>query len=135
MSPSTTVIEQAFNAALHSFTRSRPIEMLLSGNLSVGHYASMLRQIYFQARDNPQLQALAAVRFRGTDRNSVKMFLKHATSEIGHDQLALDDIAALGEDVSRVTDEFALPETTALTAFAFYTVEHRNPIGYLGYLY
>lgn len=95
----------------------------------------ILRQIFHQARENPQLQALAAVRFRGDQRKSVKRFFQHAISEIGHDQLALDDLAALGEDVRNVPYERPHPATAAVTAFAFYQVEHFNPIGYLGYLF
>lgn len=131
----TDRIAFTFSTAMHTFARSRSMRLLGSGQLRVPHYISILRQIHFQARENPQLQALAAVRFRGADRGTVKMFLKHATSEIGHDQLALDDLRTLGVDVGQIQYEFSLPETTALTAFAYYTIEHRNPLGYLGYLY
>jgi pyrroloquinoline quinone (PQQ) biosynthesis protein C len=63
------------------------------------------------------------------------MFLKLAISEIGHDRMALADLAALGEDVSEVPLTNPLPTTIALTAFPFYQVQYANPIGYLGYLY
>lgn len=65
----------------------------------------------------------------------VKRFFQHATAEIGHDQLALNDLKTLGEDVSRIPFEHPLPATLALLGYAFYQVQHLNPLGYLGYLF
>ena len=65
----------------------------------------------------------------------VKDFLRHATSEIGHDQLALNDIEAMGFDTSGITHGRPLPATVALTAFAYYQITGKNAVGYLGYLY
>jgi hypothetical protein len=78
---------------------------------------------------------LVAVFFRGNQRQMVKRFFQHATSEIGHDQLALNDLKVLGEDVSRISCERPLPATVALLGYAFYQVQHLNPLGYLGYLF
>lgn len=128
-------IHDAFAAAAARFSSSVGVRRLLAGEISVAHYGSLLRQIFHHARENPQIQALASVHFRGAQRGHVRTFFKHATSEIGHDQLALDDLARLGVDVSEVPFERPLPETTALVALAFYQIQHRNPVGYLGYLY
>lgn len=95
----------------------------------------MLREIHHYAKEDPQIQVLAAVYFRGDDRAMVKMFFKHATAEVGHDLLALQDLKSLGEDVSLVSSTNPLPSTLALTAFPFYQITYRNPIGFLGYLY
>lgn len=119
----------------YDFNESAAMKRIMSGTISVQHYAAVLRQIFHQARENPQLQALATVRFRGDQRGSVKRFLQHAISEVGHDQMALSDLAALGVDVSLIPFERPHPATAALTAFAFYQIEHGNPIGYLGYLF
>jgi hypothetical protein len=103
--------------------------------MTVDHYKAYLRQTYHYTRDNPQIQALATVYFRGEDRSLVKMFYKHAISEIGHDEMALNDLAAMGEDVTNIRRENPLPSTVALNAFIFYQIYNRNPIGYLGYLF
>lgn len=108
---------------------------ILSSEVTVKHYQSLMRQIFHHARENPQIQTLAAVYFRGEQRAMVKMFFKHATSEIGHDLLALDDLRTLGVDVSQIPTEQPLVETTALLSYAFYQIQYRNPVGYLGYLY
>ena len=103
--------------------------------MTVEHYKAYLRQTYHYTKDNPQIQALATVYFHGTDRQFVKMFYKHAISEIGHDELALNDLKYLGEKVDAVRTENPLPATVALNAFVYYQIYNRNPIGYLGYLF
>ena len=128
-------IRGAFDAAMAEFNQSPAIRFLLSGEFEARHYNAILRQFYHYTKENPQMQALAAVYFRGTDRQMVKPFMRHAISEVGHDHMALDDLEALGEDTRGIATENPLPTTIALTAFPFYQIQYQNPIGYLGYLY
>lgn len=130
-----TKIDRVFAETMSEFEASRAMSVLLGGGLNIDHYKSVLREIYHYAKEDPQIQALATVYFRGEDRATVKMFFKHATSEIGHDQLALEDLRSLGEDPAMVPYSFPLPATMALTAYPFYQINYLNPIGYLGYLY
>lgn len=108
---------------------------IAQGQITIEGYKEVLRQIFHHARENPQIQSFATAYFRGEQRKTVSTFFKHATSEIGHDQLALDDLAALGGDVKYIPVENPLPETTALVAYAYYQIQFRNPVGYLGYLF
>ena len=110
-------------------------QRLNGGELNLKHYISFLRETYFNARENPQLQAYATAYFTGTQRKLVKKFYQHAISEIGHDQLALDDMAALGVDVTNVPNERPLATTIGFTAYGFYQVQFLNVLGYLGYLF
>ena len=128
-------IKEAWLKELAKFDNSGPFLKLFAGQLTIEHYKSILREIYFHTRENPQLQTFAAAFFKGEQRKYVKPFFKHATSEIGHDQLALDDIATLGGDISNIPNERALPETLALLGYGFYQIQFLNPIGYLGYLF
>ncbi len=128
-------IKECFDLALERFENSRPIKALLGGEVKVEQYCAILREIYFHTRENPQIQALATVRFRGDQRQNVKRFFQHATSEIGHDQMALDDLVTLGQDVSLLPSLNPAPATAALTSFGFYQSWHLNPVGYLGYLF
>ena len=105
------------------------------GDASVAEYASLMCAIALQARENPQIQAYATAFFRGHQRDLVRAFCKHAVSEIGHDQLAADDVATMGFPVNDLFHQQPLPSTVALTAFAYYTIDHVNPVGYLGYLF
>ena len=117
------------------FADSRAFALLASGEITPAQYAAVLRQIFHHARENPQIQALATVRFRGEQRELVKAFYRHASSEIGHDELALRDLETLGYDVSTIRDERPLPATFALLASAFHMIEHHDPIAYVGYLF
>ncbi len=128
-------LENTFASVLSEFNASPGMQRLASGELGVEHYKAYLRQVFHHTRENPQLQALATVYFKGHQRSVVKRFFKHATSEIGHDQLALQDLQALGEDVSQMPVENPLPATSALLAWGFYQIYVKNPVAYLGYLY
>ncbi|MEM8772267.1 MAG: iron-containing redox enzyme family protein [Pseudomonadota bacterium] len=124
-----------FEPILIDFLSSPPVKSVTDKTMTVEEYRSILRQVFHHTRENPQLQALATVYFRGRDRDLVKLFFKHAASEIGHDQLALNDYVTLGGDPTNVPYENPLPSTSALLAFGFYQIYNLNPLGYLGYLY
>lgn len=130
-----TELAKTFELTIAEFEASPSISRLKAGELGIKHYEAYLRETYFYTRENPQIQGLAAVYFRGHDRSMVRSFFKHATSEIGHDDLALSDLAALGVDVSELPSEYPLPNTIAFNAFPFYLIYNKNPISYLGYLY
>ncbi len=131
----TDSIHAAFTDVMKVFNASPAIRFLQSGEFRLDHYKSVLREIYHYTKEDPQLQALAAVYFRGSDRHSVKLFLRHAIAEVGHDLMALEDLKVMGESPDQVFTQNPLPATTALTAFPFYWVNFQNPIGYLGYLF
>jgi hypothetical protein len=128
-------LQAAFQSVLREFLTNAGVRRVFEGPLSIANYASYLRQVFHHTRENPQIQALATVYFRGHQRAAIKRFFRHASSEIGHDQLALDDLNALGVDTSTLPIENPLPETTALISFPFYQIHNLNPVGYLGYLY
>jgi hypothetical protein len=125
----------AFRAVQSSFLHSPGLLRLQEGRIGVEHYAAYLTQVFHHTRENPQIQALATVYFRGHQRAAIKRFFRHASSEIGHDQLALDDLRELGVGVDALPFQNPLPETTALISFPFYQIHNLNPVGYLGYLY
>ena len=126
---------EAFQPALDSFLASPAMQKVASGDVTIEEYRSFLKQVYYYVRENPQLQTLAAVYFRGRQRRMVRNVYKHALSEVGHEQLALNDYAQLGGDPSVVPYQNPLPATTALTSYAFHQTYDLNPMGSLGYLF
>lgn len=128
-------IKAAWKIAFDEMNQSPVFMRIARGEVTPEHYQMVLRQIFHHARENPQIQALAAVHFRGHQREMVSMFFKHAIQEIGHDQLALNDLKAMGVDVSSIPYERPLPATTALLSYPFFQITQRNPLGYLGYLF
>jgi hypothetical protein len=128
-------LKDRFQPALQTFLTSAPIRRLTQGEMTVAEYRSILREVFHHTRENPQMQALATVYFRGRQRDMVRPFYAHAASEIGHDQLALNDFITLGGDGGMVPYQNPLPATTALLAYGFYQIYNLNPLGYLGYLF
>jgi pyrroloquinoline quinone (PQQ) biosynthesis protein C len=128
-------IHAAFAEVMRGFNASPAIQFLKDGQFTIAHYKSYLRETYHYTKEDPQLQALASVYFRGSDRHMVKLFLRHAISEVGHDLAALKDLEALGEKPQEVFSENPLPATIALTSYPFFEINYRNPIAYLGYLF
>ncbi|WP_395613158.1 iron-containing redox enzyme family protein [Allosphingosinicella sp.] len=128
-------LQLAFQQALEQFLASGVMRRIADGDFEAAHYAAVLREIYFYSREDPQLQAFVTAWFKGDDRALVRGFLKHAVSEVGHDQLALADLQALGVETSDLPAEFPLPTTVALTAFPYWAAQFVNPASYLGYLY
>lgn len=112
-------IQEGFQKILGNFMDCPTIVSLLERRFTVDHYKSILRQIFHHTRENPQLQALATVYFRGHQRAVIQRFYRHATSEIGHDQLALNDYKTLGGDASSLPYENPLPATLALLGYGF----------------
>lgn len=117
------------------FMSSPPLRRAIAGDVSAAHYAAYLRETYFYTREDPQIQAAATLYLRGADREMVGPFLQHARSEVGHDQLALNDLAALGYDVSSIPSEDCLPATALLFSYPMAAMAHRSPVAYLGYLF
>ncbi len=129
------LLEKHFQEAAGDFVQSPALQRTLAGNITIKHYMSLLRQLYHQVRDNPQVMALATVYFKGPQRAMVKGFCKHAVSEMGHDELAMNDLIALGDNVETLRYENPLPSTIALLSFAYYQVYNLNPVGLLGYIF
>lgn len=128
-------IETAWFEEVKRFNSSPAIQRLIAGELNIAHYQSLLREIYFYARESPQFFSAIPIHLRGRQREFTKMMLQHAASEAGHDRLALDDLKTLGASVETISYERPLPETSALIGFSFYLIQYLNPVSYLGFVF
>lgn len=125
----------AWHTNLETVSRSKAFELISTGSITRRQYAAVLRQIFHNVRENPQFMTLATSRFRGDQREVIKSLMRHALSESGHEDLALHDIEALGEDISAIPYERPLPATFAMRASAFHMIEHHEPVACLGYMF
>ena len=57
----STLVDQEFRKVLADFGASRVMTMLAQGKVTAAHYRAALREIYHYAKEDPQIQALAAV--------------------------------------------------------------------------
>ena len=81
-------------------------------------------------------QALVAVRVAPTDAVYSRYCLQHAMEELGHEKMALHDLAAMGLDAGSVASlPPELPSTAALTAWLYYSAERAHPATRLGYTF
>ncbi len=128
-------VSRAFSEVEKRFMNSAVLKRVSSGAMTLDHYAAYLRETFFYTREDPQIQAAATAFFRGPDREMVDLFLQHAKAEVGHDQMALNDLAFLGFDTSLIPDQAPLPATENLIAYPYWAMAHKEPAAYLGYLY
>lgn len=129
------VLEREWFGAFEKLAQAKWFRMLAEGKLELKHYAGFLRETYHNVAQNPKNMALFLAHLGGSNRTLEAKFLKHTAMEIGHDELALNDLAALGGDPEAVRNGRPLPTTEALSAFIVFQIQHRNPSAYLGYLY
>ncbi|MEM9496220.1 MAG: iron-containing redox enzyme family protein [Pseudomonadota bacterium] len=128
-------LNKRFEPILAEFLASPSIKRIVDGELTVAEYREMMRQTFHYTRENPQMQALATVYFRGRHRDMVAPFYKHAAEEIGHEYLALNDFVTLGGDPTNVPYENPLPATSGLIAYGFHHIYNLSHLGHLGYIY
>ena len=128
-------IKKEWHAQMVVLNKLPWMQRLSSGNLEVSHYMGFLQETYHNAGMNPQLQAYATMFFQGRPREMVKMFYRHAISEIAHDLLALDDLEVLGVSRDLVIQSRPLPTTSAFLGHALYKIQFESALTYLGYLF
>ncbi len=128
-------IKTEWRAAFDQMMSGKALSKMANATMTKQEYAAILRQIFHQVREHPQALTLLAAKLKGDSRMMVKTLMRHAISEVGHDLLAINDLRALGEDVSSLPSERPLPETAATLGLMYYLLEHQNPLSFLGYLF
>ncbi|MDB5106317.1 MAG: long-chain acyl-CoA synthetase [Fibrobacteres bacterium] len=108
---------------------------LENGQLTREHYFSFLAEEYFNTTENPRIMALFIAHLDTDAHKTAGKLLKHAAMEMGHNDMALQDLAVLGGDPEKIRRGRALPTTEALAGFISFEIQHRNPKAFLGYLY
>jgi pyrroloquinoline quinone (PQQ) biosynthesis protein C len=61
--------------------------------------------------------------------------VRYIEEEIGHEEWILDDIAAAGGDPEAVRNSWPMPATEMMVAYAYDTIQRRNPAGFFGMVY
>ncbi len=128
-------IETEWNRCFETLVQGEFFRRLAQGHLTRNHYAALLAEEYHNTTVNPKTMALFIARLDIDYHRSAAKMLKHAAQEMGHNEMALNDLARLGGDPEAARKSRPLPTTEALTAFVIYATEHSNPLTFLGYLY
>jgi len=107
----------------------------LAGQISRARYVAFLTQAWHHVRHTvPLLMAVGAnlPDQHGKLRNDLIHYLEE---EVGHDDWILNDIEAAGGDRRAAAASMPNIETDAMVAYAWDTVQRRNPIGFFGMVY
>jgi hypothetical protein len=129
------VLEVEWLKCFSQLNKGEFLGRLSQGLLEVQHYKRFLRETYFNAAQNTKNMSLFQAHLETDHRALEAKFLRHAAMEIGHDELALNDLQIFGESVASIRTGRPLPTTEALAAFIVFQIQHRNPLAYLGYLF
>ena len=107
----------------------------LAGRISRTRYLAFLTQAWHHVRHTVPL--LMAVGARLPDRHAKlqKGLIHYLEEEVGHDDWILNDIEAAGGDRHAAAASVPNVETDAMVAYAWDTVQRRNPIGFFGMVF
>jgi pyrroloquinoline quinone (PQQ) biosynthesis protein C len=128
-------LKQDWLGSLEDFFGSDPLLKLSAGKMSIETYKNFLAQTYLLIREHPQLVAGFTRHMKGRERKLVRKFLHHSLEEIGHENMAKNDLRELGVDVRGLEGLRPLPSTTALIGFIDRLMQFENPIAFIGYLF
>lgn len=129
------VVEAEWQVCIEELQDGDFLRSLADRTFTREHYKGFLRETYHNATLNPRLGSLFQAHLNSGKPALEARFLKHNAAELGHNNLALADLAVLGEDAEAIANGRPLPTTEALAAFAAFQIQHRNPLAYLGYLF
>lgn len=120
---------------LEGITAVDGVQQALAGRLDRALYVAYLTNVYHYARHSATVIALAGARTVGRHPELARYLIHHADEELGHDQWALDDLAALGVAASTVRASRPVPACAAMIGYEYYIAGHANPVGLFGWLY
>jgi len=108
------------------------IQQGAAGKLSLESYIAFLGQAYHHVKHTiPLLMAAGAALPERLEwlREAIGEYIEE---EMGHQEWILNDIEACGGDKEVVRHETPHPETELMVAYAYDTIDRRNPMGFFG---
>jgi pyrroloquinoline quinone (PQQ) biosynthesis protein C len=132
-----------FYRQLCDFTRERRAELLAvpaivrgtRGEISLGAYVAFLTEAYHHVKHTVPLLMACGARLPA-DKEWLRMAIAtYIDEETGHQEWILDDIKACGADPEAVRHGRPALATELMVAYAWDTVQRRNPVGLFGMVY
>ena len=108
---------------------------LFEGNLDPAAYVRYLENIWYYAQHSSIVIGLAGARAVSSHPKLADYLLHHAREELGHDEWALEDLAALGVPMERVKASRPVPACAAMVGMEYFVAGHGNPVGIFGWLF
>lgn len=104
----------------------------LAGRVSWSEYQAFLTEAYHHVKHTVPLLMACGARLPerlGWLRGAVAEYIEE---EIGHDEWILDDLQTCGVDPETVRTGQASAATELMVAYAYDTIQRRNPVGFFG---
>ena len=111
------------------------IRAAFAGQVTRADYRAFLGQAYHHVRHTVPLLMACGARLGGEHEWLRGRVAHYIAEELGHQDWVLADIRAAGGDVDAVRDGCPHPQTELLVAYAYDTIQRRNPVGFLGMVY
>jgi pyrroloquinoline quinone (PQQ) biosynthesis protein C len=111
---------------------SELVAVALSKKMTVDLYVSFLTQAYHHVKHTVPLLMRSGSAVPGTYEFYRNAMAEYVEEELGHQEWVLNDIAACGFDKEAVRAGRPTLATEAMVAYAYYTIDHVNPLAFLG---
>lgn len=112
--------------------RTPIIEACLRGQVSLPSYLAFLREAYHHVSHTVPLLAACKAALPARHAWLHPALDEYIDEERGHDEWILDDVRACGGDADAVRRARPAIATEVMVAYAYDTIERRNPLGFFG---
>jgi len=111
------------------------VKDVLAGRLDRAVYIAYLSNVFHYAQHSATVIAMAGARAVQRHPELARYLMHHADEELGHEQWALDDLAALGVPAETVRASRPNTACAAMIGYEYYIAGHANPVALFGWLY
>ena len=108
------------------------VNVAMSGNMTTPLYVSFLTQAYHHVKHTVPLLMRSGSAVSGHYEFYRNAMAEYVEEELGHQEWVLNDIEACGFDREAVRNGRPTLATEAMVAYAYYTIDHVNPLAFLG---
>lgn len=108
------------------------VNVALSGNMTTDLYVSFLTQAYHHVKHTVPLLMRSGSAVSSQYEFYRNAMAEYVEEELGHQEWVLNDIATCGFDKEAVRHGRPTLATEAMVAYAYYTIDHVNPLAFLG---
>lgn len=121
--------------ARNRFLATPMLQRALRGQVERDHYIRFLGQAYHHVRHTVPLLMACGSRLPSRLDWLREALSEYISEELGHERWILDDIRAAGGDAEAARNANPAPATELMVAYAYDTIERRNPVGFFGMVF
>ena len=130
-----TELEQATQDERARLLSAPIIADAMAGRVSRAQYQAFLTQAYHHVRHTVPLLMSCGGRLPARLEWLREAVAHYIGEELGHQEWILDDLAAAGGDAQAVRDGQPALATELMVAYAYDTIQRRNPVAFFGMVY